>query len=135
VIEEDARVIRHERGAEPAVGDLAGELEPARREGGEIDRNVGARLRRRTQRLALAARQRQLVDLALEGHALAAGGAADDLDDLAQPRERAIEAQPVPALDHLRALTPRPRTKRPFDIDARLSASWPPAPACACRPA
>src|SRR6185436_17030173 len=72
VIEEDARVIGHERRAQPAVGDLAGQLEPPRRERREIDRNVCTRLDRRPERFALAAGQRQLVDLALERHALAA---------------------------------------------------------------
>jgi hypothetical protein len=45
VIEEDARVVGHERGAEPPVGGLAGQLEAARRERGQIDRDVRPRLR------------------------------------------------------------------------------------------
>src|SRR5439155_14448625 len=101
VIEEDARVVGHERGAEPTVGDLAGELEAARREGREVDRDVGARLGRGAERLALAARQRQLVDLPLERHALTVRGLAHYLHDLAHARERPIEAQSVPAFDHL----------------------------------
>src|SRR5207249_11002216 len=40
MVEEDARVVGHERGAEPTVGDLAGQLEAARRERGEVDRDV-----------------------------------------------------------------------------------------------
>ncbi len=62
MIEEDVRVLRHERGAEPFVGDLSGHLETPRGERREIGRNVGSWLCRRADRLAVAARQRQLVD-------------------------------------------------------------------------
>ena len=47
--------------------------------------------------------QRQLVDLPLVRRARSPrDGAADDLDDLAHALDRAIEADAVPALDHLR---------------------------------
>src|SRR5437870_3545713 len=91
VIEEDTRMLRHERCAEPPVGDLAGQLEAARRQRSEIDRDLGPGARRGTERLALSSRPRQLVDLALVGHALAPHGAAYDLHELAQARQRALE--------------------------------------------
>src|SRR5439155_26371082 len=79
VIEEHARVIGHERGTEPAVGDLARHLETPRRQGREIDRYVGLRSCGGSERLALAARQRQRVDRARVFQPLAPDGAADDL--------------------------------------------------------
>ena len=50
VVEEDVGVLRHERGAQPAVGQPAGHLQALRAERGEIDRNarLGRRPRRRS---------------------------------------------------------------------------------------
>ena len=99
---EDVRVLGHERGAEPAVRDLARHLEALRRERGQVDRQDRLGRRGGAEGLALAAGQRQLVDLALVLEALALHRAAHDLDRLAHALDRPVEADAVPALDHLR---------------------------------
>ena len=58
VLEEYIRMLRHERGAKPAVRDLARQLERVRAEGRQVDRDVGLRLGARADRFTLAARKR-----------------------------------------------------------------------------
>jgi hypothetical protein len=104
---EHVGVLGHERGAEPAVGDLPGHLEALRRECGQVDRQVRLGRRGRAEGLALPAGQRQLVDLALVLEALSPDGPAHDLHGLPHPLHRPVEANAVPALDHLRPAHPQ----------------------------
>ncbi len=60
-LEEGVGVLGEEGVAEPAVGELAGQLEVARAEGGHVHGHVGRR-EHRAQRPARAVRQWQLVD-------------------------------------------------------------------------
>src|SRR5205814_9919562 len=100
--------------AGPAVRDLPRQRQAARGERREIDGNVGPRRGAHAERLALAARQRQLVDLALVLEPLAARGAPDDLDRLTHPPQGAVEADAVPALDHLRPADAEAQTEAPM---------------------
>jgi len=95
-------MLGHERGSQPTVGDLAGHLETLRRQRRQIDGDVGARLGADTQRLALAARQRQLVvlspvvDLRLAGDDL-----AHDFDVLASASPGLPVRDAIPAFGDL----------------------------------
>ncbi len=94
---------------QPAVGDLAGELEVPRPDRGEVDRQpLAHRVHGQPQRLARAVRQRQGPVLPLVRDGLAAQRHRDDVDVLAGAPERVVEPDAVPALAHLRARDAEP---------------------------
>jgi len=98
------RVLGREEDPEPAVGDLAGELEVLRTDRREVDRDVLAhRVHGEGQRLAGAVGQRQREELAVVADALTAQGLLDDRDVLAGAGQRLVEPDAVPALGHLRS--------------------------------
>lgn len=90
----------HERSAEPTVGELTGQFQPSRRDGGEVDGNVVGP-EGQANRFPFAARQRKLVVLAVEGDFLSSQSLANDLDVLAQPLHRLREGNAVETLHHL----------------------------------
>ena len=97
---------------QPAVGDLAGELEVARPDRGEVDRQpLADRVHGQPQRLARAVRQRQGPVLPLVRERLAAQRLGDDVDVLAGAPERVGEPDPVPALAHLRTRDAQPEAE------------------------
>ena len=107
-------MLGREEDGEPAVGDLPGEAQVARPDGGEVDGQVGPRRAEgEAQCLAGAVGQRQREVLALVEHLLAPQGHPDDLDVLARPGQGRPEAHAVPPLAHLRAGDPEAEGKRP----------------------
>ena len=106
------RVIRREGRSEPAVRGLARVLQGIRSERREIDRNIH-RLVGDADRLALAVRQRQLMNLAVVADLLAREDEAADLDGFAQARERFPVRHAVQALDHLRSARAKAEDESP----------------------
>ena len=102
-----------ERGPEPPLRPLSGELQAARGKGGEIDGKRRARSHGQRNGLAFAFRQRKGEVPTLVGDALAPQGHLDDVKGLAQASERPIEAHPVHPLHHLRAAHPEPQHEPP----------------------
>ena len=128
-----AAVLGREEDGEPAVGDLAGELEVLRPDRGEVDGQVGARrVIVSAQRLPRAVGQRQREVLSGIRDLLAPQRHADDLDVLPRAGERGGEAHAVPALADLRAGDTEPEAEASFRRGCRAwprsSPSW---PACA----
>jgi hypothetical protein len=104
--------------AEPAVGDLAGELEVLGADRGQVDRHVVAdRPDGQLQRLARSVRQREGEVLALVRDGLAAEGGVHDGNVLTRPEQRLREPDAVPALRHLRPghaeTEPEPPVRQP----------------------
>jgi hypothetical protein len=96
--------VRRVEDRQPAVEQLAGQLEVLRPDGGEVHRDVLAhRPHRELQRLAGPVRQRQDVVLALVADLLPGQGQLDDVGVLAGAGQRLVEAHAVPALGHLRS--------------------------------
>ena len=94
-----------EEDRQPAVGDLAGQLQVLRTDRGQVDRDVLAhRVHGQPQRLAGAVGQRQREVLARRTRTVSpAQRHADDVDVLAGAGQRLVEPDAVPALGHLRA--------------------------------
>ena len=97
-------VLRSEEHRQPAVGELAGELEVLRADRGDVDRDVVAhRVQHQVQRFARAVRQRQRVGRALVADPLARERQFDDVDVLAGAGHRLGEPDAVPAFGDLGA--------------------------------
>src|SRR5207244_1053736 len=96
------RRLWEERRADPSIGELAGEAEVGRAERRDVDRQMYGR-HQRPNGAAFAARERQLVDLAVVVEPVAGGDGADDLDRFAGAAHRLVEGDAVPALHHLRS--------------------------------
>ena len=95
--QEHVSVFGHEGVAEPPVGDLTGQLQALRAEGGDHDRE---RIDRRCHRsdAPARARKRESIDDAVVLEPVAAGDLAHDLDRVADRPERLVERYAVPRL-------------------------------------
>ena len=97
------RLLRGEEDREPAIGNLAGELEVLGADRCEVEGNVLAHgMHGEGEGLAGAVRQREGEEFAVEGDALAGECHPDDRDILAGALKRLGEANTVPALGDLR---------------------------------
>ena len=101
-----AGLLRQVEDRHPGFGQLGGDRDVLRADGGQGDRDALADgMVDQLERLAQpgAPLQRQLVVPALVGQPVAAPDHPADLDDLAGPADRRVVRHAVPALDHLRA--------------------------------
>src|ERR1035437_2654234 len=109
-----AGVLRAEEDGQPAIGDLAGELEVLGTDSRQIDRQMLAHwVDGHPQGLAGSVWKRQRPMLALVGDGLSSQGHPDDVDVLAGPYQRRIELDPVPSLAHLRPGDPEAAPEGP----------------------
>ena len=107
-------VLRAEEDAQPAVGDLAGELEVARADRSQVERDALADgVHRQLQRLARPSGQRQRPVLPRVCQAPTAQRQLHHLDVLPGATQRVVEAHAVPPLGDLRSRDAEPEPETP----------------------